>query len=177
MNFASRRLTVDCRGAGDDWVAGRARRRMPSFWEVVHRPGATRVPSASAERRSAETPDWARKTRASMGVRGWQDRDEIWMVGLDAARETTMRYNWKLDEFVATILISGINVETLGTRLRISPCGTRKVRTRSGPCDAKTTREQTVWSASSTGSVSPLVPARKMDFYESLDWIYRTLSS
>ena len=44
--------------------------------KVVHRPGATRMSSASAERRSAETPDWARKTRASMGVRGWQDRDE-----------------------------------------------------------------------------------------------------
>ena len=27
------------------------------------------------KRRSAETPDWARKTRASMRVRGWQDRD------------------------------------------------------------------------------------------------------
>ena len=75
------------------------------------------------------------------------------MVGLDAARETTMRYSWKLDEFVAAILISGINVETWGTRLRISPCGTRKVRTRSGPCDAKTTREQTVWSASSTAAI------------------------
>ena len=71
-------------------------------------------------------------------------------VGLDAAKETTMRYNWKLDEFVATILITGINVETLGTRLRISPCGTWKVRTRSCPCDAKTTRKQTVWFASST---------------------------
>ena len=42
----------------------------------------------------------------------------IWVVGLDAARKTTMRYNWKLDEFVATILITGINVESLGTRLR-----------------------------------------------------------
>ena len=41
----------------------------------VLRLGGTRVSSASAKRRSAETPDWARKTRASMGVRGWQDRD------------------------------------------------------------------------------------------------------
>ena len=126
---------------------------MPSCWGVVHQPGATRVSSASSERRSAETLDWARKTRASMGVRGWQDRDEIWVVGLDAARETTMRYNWKLDEFVATILISDINVKTLGTRLRISLSGTWKVRTRSGPCDAKTTREQTVWSALSTAAI------------------------
>ena len=77
----------------------------------------------------------------------------IWVVELDAARKTTMRYNWKLDEFVATILITGIKVETSGTRLRISPCGTWKVRTRSGPCDAKTTREQTVWSASSTPAI------------------------
>ena len=36
------------------------------------------------------------------------------VVGLDAARETTMRYDWKLDEFVATILITCINVETVG---------------------------------------------------------------
>ena len=72
----------------------------------------------------------------------------IWAVGLDAARETTMRYNWKLDEFVSAILITSINVETLGTRLRISACGTWKVRTRSGSCDAKTTRKQTVWFAS-----------------------------
>ena len=141
-------------------MAGRTRRRVPSCWKAVHRPGAIRVSSASSERRSAETPDWARKTRASVRVRGWQDRDEIWVVGLDAARETTMRYNWELDEFVATILISGINVETLGTRLRISPCGTWKVRTRSGPCDAKTTREQTVWSASSTAAIVRVRDAR-----------------
>ena len=31
-------------------VAGRARRRMPSCWGVMHRPGATRVSSASAEK-------------------------------------------------------------------------------------------------------------------------------
>ena len=42
----------------------------------------------------------------------------IWVVGLDAAGETTM----------------------IG-RLRISPCGTWKARMRSGPCDTRTTRE------------------------------------
>ena len=55
----------------------------------------------------------------------------MWVVGLDAAGERP-RY---------------------GTRFRISPCGTWKARTRSGPCDAKTTKEQTAWSASSTAAI------------------------
>ena len=80
--------------------------------------GRDKVSSASAKK--------AKRGDARLGTKdarkyesAWLGKTEmgIWAVGLDAARETTMRYNWKLDEFVATILITGINVETLGTRL------------------------------------------------------------
>ena len=117
---------------------------MPSCWGFVHRPGATRVSSASAKS-EARRRQIGHERRAQVWecVVGKTEMG-IWAVGLDTARETTMRHNWKLDEFVATILITGINFETLGTRLCISPCGT---------CDAKTTRKQTVWFASSTAAI------------------------
>ena len=35
-----------------------------------------------------------------------------------------------------------IGLDAAGTRFHVSPCGTWKAKTRSGPCDARTTREQ-----------------------------------
>ena len=80
------------RGAGDELVAGRVRRLGGGD---VKR-GAVSQPSMSTSRETLErsmqrfygrnlssavvlgvgTCDWPRKTSASMGVRGWRDRDE-----------------------------------------------------------------------------------------------------
>ena len=71
------------------------------------------------------------------------------MVGLDAAGETTMRYKLKLDEVATTILLTGINVETVEYKNScFAACGTWTARDkiwpmwepklpgsrRSGPC-------------------------------------------